>query len=143
MEPAGPAERGTLPDAEEFVRFCYRRRRVCWPELYDEMCAVASRGLYRGMGPEELGELGIGFSLYQTPRLAAIVGRVVADEQAQRARLGQLIRRETRRVDPQIPSSGSSSPDVRTVATGTDALVGDTSPDPEPGIRLALAAVGA
>jgi hypothetical protein len=93
------------------------------------------------MGPEELGELGIGFSLYQTPRLAALVGRIVAEEQAQRARLGQLIRRETRRVDPQSPSSGSSSPEVRIVAA--DAPVGDTSPDPETGTRLAFAAAGA
>ena len=28
-------------DAVEFIRFCYARRRVGWPELYDEMCAVA------------------------------------------------------------------------------------------------------
>ena len=34
-------------DAVEFIRFCYARRRVGWPELYDEMCAVASRGLFR------------------------------------------------------------------------------------------------
>ena len=27
------------PEAEAFVRFCYQRRRVGWPELYDEMCA--------------------------------------------------------------------------------------------------------
>ena len=37
------------PDAVEFIRFCYRRRRVGWPELYDEMCAVAARGLFRGL----------------------------------------------------------------------------------------------
>ena len=28
-------------EALEFVRFCHRRKRVGWPELYDEMCAVA------------------------------------------------------------------------------------------------------
>ena len=50
------------PDAVEFVRFCYRRRRVGWPELYDEMCAVAARGLFRGMGPDDLADHGIGFS---------------------------------------------------------------------------------
>ena len=37
-------------EALEFVRFCYRRRRVAWPALYDEMSAVAARGAFRGMG---------------------------------------------------------------------------------------------
>lgn len=84
-DPAAPV-RSASPEAEEFVRFCYARRRVGWPELYDEMCAVASRGLFRGMGPGELSEIGIGFSLFETPRLAAMVSRLVADEQARRAR---------------------------------------------------------
>src|SRR3954471_23323415 len=50
------------PEAEalDFVRFCHRRKRVGWPELYDEMCAVAGKGLYRGYGPEGLGQIGTG-----------------------------------------------------------------------------------
>ena len=48
-----------------------------WPELYDEMCAVATRGLFRGMGHEALAEIGVGFSLFETPRLAALVTRIV------------------------------------------------------------------
>jgi hypothetical protein len=72
------------PEAEAFVRFCYQRRRVGWPELYDEMCAVATRGLFRGMGHESLAEIGIGFSLFETPRLAQLVARVVSEEQAAR-----------------------------------------------------------
>ena len=74
----------TDPDATEFVRFCYRRRRVGWPELYDEMCAVAARGTFRGMGPDELGGLGIGFSLFDMPALAVLSTRVIAEEQAKR-----------------------------------------------------------
>ena len=66
------------------MRFCYQRRRVGWPELYDEMCAVATRGLYQGMGSDALAEIGVGFSLFETPRLAALVTRVVAEEQAAR-----------------------------------------------------------
>ncbi len=91
MLPAGPAAAPAAPhpEAEEFVRFCYGRRRVGWPELYDEMCAVASRGLFRGMGHGELAEIGIGFSLFETPRLAALVQRLVADEQARRMRARQ------------------------------------------------------
>ena len=72
------------PEAEAFVRFCYQRRRVGWPELYDEMCAVATRGLYRGMGTDALAEIGVGFSLFETPKLAQIVARIVAEEQAAR-----------------------------------------------------------
>ncbi len=72
------------PEAEAFVRFCYQRRRVGWPELYDEMCAVATRGLFRGMGHEALSEIGVGFSLFETPRLAALVQRIVSEEQAAR-----------------------------------------------------------
>lgn len=72
------------PEAEAFVRFCYQRRRVGWPELYDEMCAVAIRGLFRGMGHDALAEIGVGFSLFETPRLAQLVSRVVSEEQAAR-----------------------------------------------------------
>ena len=74
----------STPEAEAFVRFCYQRRRLGWPELYDEMCAVATRGLYRGMGHDALAEIGIGFSLFETPRLAALVTRVANEEQAAR-----------------------------------------------------------
>jgi hypothetical protein len=69
-------------DAVEFVRFCYARRRVGWPELYDEMCAVASRGLFRGWGPDELEAHGIGFGLFEMPRLAARVCEIVAEDRA-------------------------------------------------------------
>jgi len=73
---------GSDPDAEveAFVRFCYRRRAVQWPELYDEMCAVAARGDYRGLEYEELSRLGIGFALSSLPRLARLANRVIAEE---------------------------------------------------------------
>ncbi len=74
----------TDPDAVEFVRFCYRRRRVGWPELYDEMCAVAGRGLFRGYDADDLAGLGIGFSLFDMPALAVLSARIVAEEQALR-----------------------------------------------------------
>mgnify|MGYP001814982144 FL=1 len=67
-------------EAEAFVRFCYRRRSVAWPELYDEMCAVAAREEYRGMGYEQLGRMGIGFCLSALPRLAEVAERVIAQE---------------------------------------------------------------
>lgn len=67
------------PEAVEFVRFCYRRRRLGWPELYDEMCAVAGRGLFRGMSAEELAEHGIGLGLFDLPALSSLAARVLAD----------------------------------------------------------------
>ena len=56
MDPHSAATGTPDPDAIEFVRFCYRRRRVGWPELYDEMCAVVGRGLFRGYNADDLAE---------------------------------------------------------------------------------------
>jgi hypothetical protein len=78
--PAPP--RALSAEAVEFVRFCYARRRVGWPELYDEMCAVAGRGLFRGWGPDELAEHGVGFGLFDMPRLAAFVNDIVTQDRA-------------------------------------------------------------
>jgi hypothetical protein len=78
------ATREPDPAAVEFIRFCYHRRRVGWPELYDEMCAVAARGLFRGLVTDDLAAHGIGFSLFDMPALAALSTRVVVEEQAAR-----------------------------------------------------------
>ena len=86
------AAQETQAEAIEFVRFCHRRRRVGWPELYDEMCAVAGRGLYRGYGPEELASIGIGFGLFQMPALAGLVARVVAEDAERRRRTAEALR---------------------------------------------------
>jgi hypothetical protein len=84
MDPRpGAAERLT-PEAAEFIRFCFRRRPVGWPDLYDEMCLVASRGLFRGWGPDDLADQGVGFGLLELPALAALAQRIVAEEQAAR-----------------------------------------------------------
>lgn len=64
----------------EFVRFCYRRRRVNWPLLYDEMCAVAARGAYHSLGFADLAERGVTFCLDEMPKLTALVERVIAEE---------------------------------------------------------------
>jgi hypothetical protein len=76
------------PEAVEFVRFCYRRRRVGWPELYDEMCAVAGRGLFRGWGADELADHGIAFGLFDMPALSALAMRVVAADRDETLRGG-------------------------------------------------------
>ena len=64
----------------EFVRFCYGRRPVGWPELYDEMCAVAARGAFRGWGYDELAERGIEFSLSRLAGLAAATVMIAGDD---------------------------------------------------------------
>jgi hypothetical protein len=75
------AEVPELPeDGVEFVRFCRERRRVAWPELYDEMCDVARRRLFRGWGLDEFAQHGIEFGLFQMTSLAATTRRVIAEE---------------------------------------------------------------
>ncbi len=67
-------------EAVDFIRFCYRRRRAGWPEIYDEMCAVAGRGLFKGWTRDELAAHGITFSLAGMPALASLVRRVIVEE---------------------------------------------------------------
>ena len=69
-------------EAVEFIRFCYARRRIGWPELYDEMCAVASRGLFRGWDADELATHGIRFGLFDMPHLASKVTEIVTEDRA-------------------------------------------------------------
>jgi hypothetical protein len=103
----------TDSDAIEFVRFCYRRRRVGWPELYDEMCAVASRGLFRGYDADDLAGLGIGFSLFGMPALAVLSTQVVAEEQALRRPVAVMIK-----ADPPVaPASVTEAPPAIAPAT--------------------------
>jgi len=92
MDPLTAACPQPDPEAIEFIRFCYQRRRVGWPELYDEMCAVAARGLFRGYGSDDLAGFGIGFALFEMPTLAAMSARVIAEEQARRRPVQVTIR---------------------------------------------------
>jgi len=66
--------------AIDFISFCLSRRAVEWPFLYDEMCYVASNRLYRGLGYEELREVGLDLALsglVKTSRIANEVARQV------------------------------------------------------------------
>jgi hypothetical protein len=102
MDPRPAASPQPAPEAVEFIRFCYLRRRVGWPELYDEMCAVAARGLYRGYGSDDLAGFGIGFSLFEMPSLAAMSATVIAEEQARRRPMSVTIRAD-------VPGEASAS----------------------------------
>jgi len=66
----------TDPLAREFILFCVHRRGMEWPVLYDEMCWVAGRRLFRDIGYAELNKMGISFGLNDiedTIRMADIV----------------------------------------------------------------------
>ncbi|HET6379445.1 MAG TPA: hypothetical protein VFH63_00210 [candidate division Zixibacteria bacterium] len=86
--PVQPAQQRQVPppDIADFIRFCYRRRHVGWPDLYDEMCAVAARREFNGWGYEELAEHGVTFALTEMPRLAGWVRTVLAGSSAVPAR---------------------------------------------------------
>ena len=67
-----------------------RRRPTGWPEIYDEMCAVAARREYKGWDHDQLAARGLTFSLFEMPRLAAWVRVVLAAKsEAQHAPLVQ------------------------------------------------------
>ena len=115
MDPHVAATRVPDPDAADFIRFCYRRRRVGWPELYDEMCAVAARGLFRGLGVDDLADHGIGFALFDMPALAAMSAGIVAEELAQRRPVTVVLTVDPD-PEPQEPSTVSEA--VRAIEDG-------------------------
>ena len=63
--------------AIDFISFCLSRRPVDWPVLYDEMCYVASNRLYRGLGYEELREVGLDLALSGLVKTSRIANEVV------------------------------------------------------------------
>jgi len=132
-----PAPDEGAPEAIDFVRFCYRRRSVGWPELYDEMCAVAGRGLYRGYSSDDLQAIGVGLTLFELPRLAAIVHRVVAEDQDRRRRSSHAIRAAHADRSEAGSATAATMPPVVEPAAAAD----DTQPDPAP--RLLPVAAGA
>jgi hypothetical protein len=75
--------------AIDFISFCLSRRAVDWPFLYDEMCYVASNRLYRGLGYEELREVGLDLALSGLVKTSRIANEVV-----RQARIGDRTLRE-------------------------------------------------
>ena len=120
MDPRSAATATPDPDAIEFVRFCYRRRRVGWPELYDEMCAVAGRGLFRGYDADDLAGIGIGFSLFDMPALAVLAAAIVAEEQALRRPVAVIITAEVPAPRPDRPPTDAATDDAPTAAGDAD-----------------------
>ncbi len=65
--------------AIEFIAFCYERNRREWPRLYDEMCFVASKRLYRGLGYDELKDAGIDLTFTGMTKLSRIAKEVTRE----------------------------------------------------------------
>jgi hypothetical protein len=76
--PADPPADPPPPDVAEFIRFCHERKRVGWPELYDEMCAVAARREFNGWDHDQFVARGLTFSLFEMPTLSSWVRTVLA-----------------------------------------------------------------
>jgi hypothetical protein len=77
VQQPGAAELPT-PDIVAFIRYCHARRGASWPELYDEMCAVAARREFNGWDQAQLAARGVSFTLLEMPRLAGWARAVLA-----------------------------------------------------------------
>jgi len=62
--------------ATDFIAFCVQRRSARWPEIYDEICWVAGRRLFRGLGYVELSSAGVPLGLPHITRLRRLVEQV-------------------------------------------------------------------
>jgi hypothetical protein len=108
MDSSRPNEVVPPGEVASFVRFCYHRRRAGWPELYDEMCAVAARRLYNGWGFAELADHGIGFSLFETPALASLAREIVREEAERRLRHARSVSSPAPRPEDGSPMVASA-----------------------------------
>ena len=72
------------PDIIAFIRYCHGRRGASWPELYDEMCAVAARQEFNGWDHAQLAARGVNFTLLDMPQLAGWARAVLAGMAEQR-----------------------------------------------------------
>mgnify|MGYP001562546696 FL=1 len=78
FEGEGHVAEGPVADlAIDFVAFCYQRDRREWPRLYDEMCYVASKRLYRGLGYDELKDAGVDLTFSGMTKMSKIAREVM------------------------------------------------------------------
>ena len=66
------------PVARDFILFCTHRNHKEWPALYDEMCWVAGRRLFRGLGYAELRKAGISLGLTRIEDTIRMVDTITA-----------------------------------------------------------------
>jgi len=75
--------------AVDFVSFCFARRAVDWPLLYDEMCYVASNRLYRGLGYAELRDAGLDLTLGGMVRTSRVANEVTREMRRSNGQLSE------------------------------------------------------
>ncbi len=81
MDEPNPVVRG-------FVLHCSERCGNKWPALYDEMCWVASRRSYQGLGYSQLKKLGLSLGLANVNETYQLVDSVLrVAEEAKPARM--------------------------------------------------------
>jgi len=68
------------PLARDFILFCVHRQGREWPALYDEMCWVAGRRLFRGLGYNELKNRGLSLSLTKIEDTVRLIDMVTAQQ---------------------------------------------------------------
>jgi len=68
------------PVVRDFILFCIQRQGKEWPALYDEMCWVAGRQLFRGLSYADLRKLGLSFSLTNIDDTIRMVDTVAAQK---------------------------------------------------------------
>ncbi len=66
------------PVVRDFILFCIQRQGNKWPALYDEMCWVAGRRLFRGLDYAGLRKLGLSLSLTSIVDTIRMVDTVAA-----------------------------------------------------------------
>ena len=69
-------------EVADFIRFCHHRRPSGWPEIYDEMCAVAARREFKGWSHDDFASRGLTFALPEMLRLSSWVRAVLASQAA-------------------------------------------------------------
>lgn len=65
------------PVVRDFILFCIQRQGKEWPALYDEMCWVAGRRLFKGLSCADLRKLGLSFSLNNIEKTITMVDAVL------------------------------------------------------------------
>lgn len=79
---------GQIADAAiEYIAFCYERSQREWPKLYDEMCNVASKRLYKGLGYDELKDTGVDLTFSGMTKMSRIAREVTREMRSRRPEL--------------------------------------------------------
>jgi len=68
------------PEIRDFILFCIERRGSDWPVLYDEMALVAGQRLFKGLGRDELEQMGLSLALDSVDRTLELVRGVMSQQ---------------------------------------------------------------